>query len=369
MKTPALLLLLSLAAGSGGAVAQRESPAEPAPPSPEVSLKTAEAHLTAGRIEPALASLREVLMQTPDNHDVRLRLSSVLIDRQRYGEALPELQRVLAARPDIAAHSAWLRALDAAGAPLERALAAEEAVRRHPEHVPFAWAAIEALVGMSAHDLALGYWRKLPKAEQASPLGQYLLGTLHEAAGRLAEALAAYRAARDEPRAKAALVRLRGHALNLGGALYFPPAGWSLQPGEPRRLMDTRTGLLATPNWLARDKPPEALRNIIGQKLLLQADYPLEQILSGKYKPAKETSPPDPLSIERFVCPGQRPMLCVEVGPRKEFVGLLPRFHAGAVDLRSGTLVVLLEGAERSAASGILRTLGDALLQVDGGQP
>lgn len=369
MKTATLLLLLSLAGWSGGAVAQQEVPAELVPRNPEVALKAADGHLAAGRIEPALASLRDALRQDPGNHDARLRLASVLMDRQRYAEALPEIRRVLATRPDVAAHTAWLRALDTVGAPLERALAAEEAARRHPGHIPFTWSAIEALVALKAHDQAQGYWRKLPKAEQASPRGQYLMGAIQEAAGRPADALAAYRAAREEPRAQAALARLRERALNLGGPLYFPPAGWTLLPGEPTRLTDPRAGMVATLTWQARTKLHDALRSVLSQRLPLPADYPLEQMLSSKRKSLKEAGPPDPLSVEPFACPGQRPMVCVEVGPRKDFAGLLPRFHAGAVELRGGTLVVLLEGGERTGAPGLLRILSDAPLLVEGGSP
>lgn len=369
MKIATPLLVLSLICWGGAAVAQRPAPAEPVSRDPGAALKAAEEHLAAGRFEPGLASLREALGQAPGNHDARLRLAAVLMDRQRYAEALPELRRVLAARPDVAAYTAWLRALDAVGAPVERALAAEEAAHRHPGHTPFIWSAIEALVTVKAYDQAQGYWRKLPKTEQSTPRGQYLLGAIQEGTGRQMEALAAYRAALDEPRAQAALARLRGQALNLGGPLYFTPAGWTPLPGEPPRLMDPRTGHMATPSWQARAKPLEALRKVLGQRLPLPADYPLEQVLSGKRKPAKEAAPPEPVNLEPFACPGQRPMLCVEVGPRQEFAGLLPRFQAGAVDLRAGTLVVMLEGAERSRASGLLRALVDAPVLVNGGQP
>lgn len=369
MKTATLLLLLSLAGWSGGVVAQPPSPADPDPRGNGALLKTAEAHLAAGRIEPGLASLREALAQAPGNHDARLRLAGVLMDRNRYAEALPELRRVLAARPDVAVHTAWLHALDAVGAPVERALAAEEAVRRHPGHYPFVWSATEALVAVEAPDLALSYWRRLPKTDQSTPRGQYLLGAIHEGSGRLVDALAAYRLGRNEPRAQAALARLQTRAVNLGGPLFYPPKNWVLQSGEPPRLTDLRFGVQVMPTWLARTNTQEALRKVIGQRLYLPADYPLEQMLSGKRKPAKDLVPPDPLSIEPFACPGQRPMVCVEVGPRKEFAGLLPRFQAGAIELRTGTLVVVLEGTEASKAAGLLRALADAPILVDGGQP
>ncbi len=370
MRSPArLLLLLTWLAGCGAAFAQTPPAAGTAVASPEAMLKAVEQHLAAGRFEDAVKGLRELLLRKPDDHDLRLRLAGLLMDRQRYAEALPEIQRVRAARPDVAVYTSWLRALDAVGTPLDRALAAEEAAARHAGHVPFLWAATEALVALGLQERAQGYWRKLSKADQATPRGQYLLGAMHEAAGRLSEALAAYRAARDEARAQAALTRLRGRALNLGGALYFPPAPWSLLPGEPARLTDPRAGHVATPYWLARSKPPEALRKILGQRLPLPADDPLEQALSGKRKPGRETATPEPLSIEPLACPGQRPMQCVEAGPGKAFAGLLPRLHAGAIDLRAGTLVVVLEGAGQAEAARALRVLGDAPLLPEGGQP
>jgi len=369
MKPARLLLLLALAVWSSGASAQTPSAAGAEAPAPEALLKAAEAHLAAGRVESALAGLREVLVRRPDDHDLRLRLAGLLLDRQRHAEALPEIRRVLAARPDVAAHTAWLRALDAVGAPLERALAAEEAIRRHPGHVPFTWAAIEALSSVGAHDQALGHWRRLTKADQTSSRGQALLGAIHEAAGRLAEALAAYHAAGDEPSARDALARLRGRALDLGGVLYFPPPGWTATPGAPPSLTDLRAGLLATPLWLAGTKPQEALRQALARHLPLPADFPLGPAIAGKRKPASQTEAQDPLAVEPFACPGPRPMLCVEAGPRKEFAGLLPRLHAGAAELRGGTLVVLLEGAERATVPAVLRALAGAPLLAEGMRP
>lgn len=365
MRAAALFLLLALTAGSGGAAQRAEGTGEPAAQGPEAALRLAEEHLAAGRVEPALAALRQVLVQAPNQHDARLRLIEVLLDRQRHAEALPEIQRLLTARPDVAAHAAWLRALEAVGSPLERALAAEEAVRRHPGHLPFTWAAVEALIAVGAHEQALGYWRKLPKAEQASARGLYLLGAAHEAAGRPAEAVAAWRAARGEPRAEAALARLRARALDLGGVLYLPPPGWRPLPGVPPRLTDPASGALATPAWQARSKAAEALRRVVGQRLPLPADLPLEPVAAGKRKPAKDAAPPDPVGIEPLACPGQPPMVCLALGPRQEYAGLLPRFQAGVVEQRTGSLVWLLEGAEPVQAPALLRALGNAPLLLE----
>ncbi|MDP2432844.1 MAG: tetratricopeptide repeat protein [Pseudomonadota bacterium] len=338
--------------------------------------------LKRGQAEQAVVALREGLALMPGQVDARLRLANLLIEQGRHGEALPEAQAALRPRPDIPAYDALLRAQRGAGSAIALAMAAEDAATRHPAHVPFIQAAIEALLAVKAADLALKYWQRLPKADQNAPRGQALLGAIHEANGSLAQAWRAYQvAAATEAQAKAALERLATQSLALDGRRYFPPPGWSLPPGTPlpgtpAQLIDTHSGARATLILMAKAKPDQALLQMLSQRLpMVPPDYLDVRLKAEKRKPTKPSSnspspgmsAPEFLQVKWLDCPG---LICLEAGPDKEYAQLFSTLHAGAYDLRPGTLVILLEGARREQMQTAFKTLfAPANLIVDGGKP
>lgn len=280
-------------------------------------------------------------------------------------EALPELRAALRANPDAAAYAALLGALQKAGPPIDLAMSAEEAVARHPGERDFVWTASEALLDLRAPEPALKYWRMLPKAAQKTPRGLWLRGAIHEADGQITEAWRAYQtAAHEEPKAHEALARLASHSLSLEGQRYFPPPGWSVQAGPPAQLLDTQSGMRAALTFMSKTKPLDAVKLTLSQALFVSLDHVAELIAAGKRKaPRGAAGQPtfDPIRIESLPCAGGNSLMCVEAGPSEDIPAPFPTLHVGALDLRrAGTLVIVVEDADRQSASSVLRTLADA---------
>lgn len=345
-----------------GALAQGRPPAEPAaqaqPRTAQSLLKAAQDDLQAGRVDAALAGLREAVALAPDDADLRLRLAQWLMDRGRPVAASPEIRHVLAIRPDAAAHEARLRLLAMLDAQAERAIAAEEAVQRFPGHEPFLWAAAESLAATAEHGRALAYWRRLPPPAQATVRGQHLLGTLHEGLGQPAQALAAYRAARDDPRALQAAQRLMARALRLDGRLYFPPAGWLALPGDPPRLLMAQDGASATLAWRPGSTALPALRDVAGRRMPLPPDFPLEPRPGTARGAAPDPAgPPAPVDVSAVACAGDPPVRCLQLAPPQALATLLPTLFVAVREQPGGSLVVILEGVPPAAAARLLQAL------------
>ncbi|MDP2431442.1 MAG: hypothetical protein Q8O33_05375 [Pseudomonadota bacterium] len=279
-------------------------------------------------------------------------------------EALAEFHAAQRVRPDVATYTALLRALQAAGSPMDLAMSAEEAVARHPKERAFVWTAIEALLAVKAPERAMKYWDKLPRAEKNTSRGLWLLGAIHENNGATAQAYQAYQtAAQAEPEARKALARLAAHSLLLDGQRYFPPPGWSVEAGSPPQLLDMQNGMRATLTYMGKTKPLEAVRLTLSQALPVSINH-----LNERLAPAKRNAPngtkgqaaPEPIQVEWLACAGGNSLVCLEAGPDKDFPDSLPTLYLAALHLRAGTLVLVLEGASRNQAPTVLRTLADA---------
>lgn len=377
----AVLLLLwalpVLHAGAQTPPAVRPEPKLPVtePATAQARFKAAEELLAKGQSAQAINALREGLVMAPAEVEARLRLVNLLMAQQQPAQAVPELRTVLRLRPDAKTYEILLSALQTAGSPIDRAMTAEEALARYPGQVALTWTAVDALIAVGAPDRALKHWQTLPQAEQTSARGQWLLGGIHEAHGKSAQAYLAYQlAAGTEPRAKVALQRLAARSLPVDGHRYFAPNGWSTLSGSPPLLIETQSGARATLTLWPSTKPQDALLQTLTKRLPVPPEMLTELLMPAMGKPAAlvkvspspDNSPPELLRIDRMDCSG---VLCIEVSPNQAFTGLLPTLHAGVLDLNPGAWVIVLEGTQRVSAQAALKALFAAGLVTEDGKP
>lgn len=358
----ALLFSVTLAQVVGA-----QTPARAAPTA-QTHFKAADGFASSGHAPLAIAALREGLALAPTDADARLRLARLLLEQNRYPEALPESRAALQLRPDPQTYAVLLGALRVAGSPIELAMTAEESLQRFPDQVVLLWPAIEALLAVRAPQRAISYWQMLPESEQDSPRGQWLQGAILEAEGKPAQAYRAYGAAAATlPQARSAQEKLAARSVALDGQRYFPPSGWSVLPGTPVQLFQSHNGMRVTLAFKRGTTPRDAVRQLLESRLPIAAD-----VLAALLAPAgvkADPARPASLRIDWLACADGATLLCLEATPDKETPGLFPTLHVAAVGLDSGSLVLVLEAADRNPALAALKVLAGAGAVGEGSRP
>lgn len=335
--------------------APEKRPEEPqaAPLSAEQLFRDATTLLEQKQTGRAIDALQRGLMLAPKNPEARLLLADLLIQNGRPGEAAAVLHSANTGTDTAAIDERLLKALQASASPLQLAMTAEAVVARHPENAVLLNIAVEAMLGVDAHERAMAYWQKLSPTEQGRPTARWLLGRIHEAADRPAEAWAAYTlAAGEEPRAQSARQRLSERLVVLDGWRYFPPRDWALLLPGGDILVDRSSGIQARVALIRGSTPMQAAEASLAPRLPISRQQ-LARLLSQ----SSET-PTELVQITFSNCLAGDAGRCIHAGPTKAFAGLLPEVQMATVQLGSDVLIVSIDNADRPAAFAALQALG-----------
>jgi len=340
--------------------AEAQQPPEIRPEEPTVTPVTAEQLFSEAKTqrqqkqtERAIVSLQRGLTLAPKNREARLLLADLLIDSGRTGEAAAILRSASTEHDTAASDERLLKALQASASPLELAMTAEAVVARHPENAALLNIAVEAMLGVDAHERAMAYWQKLSPTEQDRPTARWLLGRIHEAADRSAEAWAAYtQAAGEEPRAQSARQRLSERLVVLDGWRYFPPRDWALLLPGGDILIDRSSGIQARVALIRGSTPMLAAEASLAPRLPISRQQ-LATLLSQSGE-----APTELVQITFSNCLAGDAGRCIHAGPTEAFAGLLPEVQIATVQLGPDVLVVSIDNVDRPAALAALKLLG-----------
>lgn len=291
---------------------------------------------------------------SPLEPSARLGEAKALLDQKRGQEALIKLKELARTQPDIATYEVMLRACETACSPVSRAMTAEEAVTRHPDHEPFILATVRALLDVEAQEQAIQMLAHLPKARQNQPAVKQLQARILEMQGRLAEAYALYlEAGADSHHDRSRLAAL---ALPLNGQHYFPPSPWRLTHAGSNEIFDPENDIAASLILVNQGKPAEVLRQRLAEFAPLSTAQIDEMLASPAQTSEEKTSALWILDLSPLTELNGAQFLALE--PDKIFAGLFPSYYAAARPLKVGILVATLRGqSDKETARAALRTL------------
>lgn len=353
LSTCLLGCLLSISAWAQQAPEKRPEEPRVQPVTAEQLFSEAETQTQQKQTERAISSLQRGLMLAPKNQRARLLLADLLIQSGRAAEAAAVLHSANTGADTAAIDERLLKALQASASPLQLAMTAETVVARYPENAVLLRIAVEAMLGVGAHERALAYWQKLPPTEQGRPAAQWLQGRIHEAADRPVEAWAAYtQAAGEEPRAQRARQRMSERLVVLDGWRYFPPSDWALLLPGGDIIIDRNSGIQARLALIRGSTPMEAAEASLAPRLPISR----EQLAALLALPNNTPTGPVQLTVEN--CLSGNAGTCIHAGPAATFAGLLPEIQMATVQLGPDVLIVSIENADRPAALAALKALG-----------
>ncbi len=197
-ETRARLASLGYAAGSPPPPAPRRDPSTAPDPRRMVDLfqryERAHNQLKGGEVEPALASLEELVAEDPRNPVFRGELARAFRDRGETGRAVPLFRQAAADAPDDP--EAWYNlaaALQAAGQPAEARHALERALHLDPARPEAHNTLALALLAEGKPEAALQELRTAVSLDARDATALNNLGNVLRTLGRLDEAAEAYR--------------------------------------------------------------------------------------------------------------------------------------------------------------------------------
>ncbi|MBA4396095.1 MAG: hypothetical protein C0394_01705 [Syntrophus sp. (in: bacteria)] len=198
------------------------------------------------------------IMIKPDAWVERRELAALYEKQGKWNLALAEYEAINKATGSAESFTDVVRTLDKDGYPRAAAAAALKAFAKYPGQPQFLFQTGELFLKSGAEDDAAAALQEYAKLRPKEGRAFFLLGSMHEKAGRYSDALGAYLRAeklmKDDRDTVDALKRIRSNAATIEGLTIFLPAGWSV---EKDGVVNIQGGERVTVTVKASGKPAD----------------------------------------------------------------------------------------------------------------
>ncbi len=274
----------------------------------------------AKRLEPsdplaAIRLYREGMILKPDAWQERKQIAVLYEKQQQWGLALAEYEAVNKVTGSVESFADLSRIFDKAGYPRAAAVTAREGFAKHTSQQHFLLISGEIFLKIGAETEALAVLQEYVKLKPEDGKAFFLLGSLHEKAGRFTDALYAYIRAREllnnDINVSDAVKRIQARTVTVDGLTLIPPQGWlpdkngltNIKNGERIKVGAIASGdPAAIALKVAREAMPEGLFADEAMKSYEQMKKKREEMIKADPESGKQIeSVPVPLFNTRDV--------------------------------------------------------------------